>query len=189
MKETKNCARSFFSIFNQELVEFSKQERRVGRKTPDFKVFKDKSMIAYCECKQFQRSEMFSLQEKCQNDTTYNSLSSIIERASEQFEDVNGRREVPNVLFIVNRRPGVDGMDYVSVYTGNFYCNSGKVLKALKRVSEGKIKDKKQIIDLCIWYTQKSGSGEFIFNVDSKFFEQLREFFGKNLDGSKIYRY
>src|SRR5216684_7048277 len=77
---------------------FSKEERREG-KTPDFRVFAQSELVAYCEAKHVQRDEWLDKQlENAQPleivggmrlDPIFNRLTAHIHTATKQFAAVN----------------------------------------------------------------------------------------------------
>lgn len=72
-----------------------------------------------------------------------------------------------------------DAMDLMSVLTGNFYSDTGGVHPIYKQFSEGRLKQKKDIIDLYIWIQIDNNKPlfEFCYNTDSQHFETLCESF------------
>ncbi len=161
------------------------------KRTPDFKIFKDASLIAYCECKEIEedKREYTEKNGHCLDDNTYNKVSNIIENSTEQFDNVNENHDIPNILFIFNNRQEADSKDFVFTYTGNLYGNDGKTIPALKKVSEGKIKKRKEVIDLCLWQNKKDQKPNLIFNTDSPFYGSLCKYFDKDQKKIKVYNY
>lgn len=176
-----NESEKIFCLFLQkqgfEVCEFSKDEKRIlGKKTPDFKVFLDKVLQFYCEVKEINEDER-DYGNGTLKDNTYNIVSDCIYESYAQFKSVNENYSVPNILAIYSDRFGIDISDYKLTCEGGVYFNDNKFHPILKNVSEGKIKEKKEFIDLCIWYDKKKKDFSFICNANSKYKELLYNYF------------
>jgi ribosomal protein L30 len=88
-----------------------------GNKTPDFKLFKDGALRAYCEMKAPADGDVFDFPDdlapgevrvEVRKDPAIFNLAAHIAKSAKQFEAVNPDRTHPNILVIVNhgRRKG-----------------------------------------------------------------------------------
>jgi hypothetical protein len=152
---------------------FTEHEMHQG-KTPDFRVFKDKKFVLYCEAKHVQEDTWLDEQLDAakpgtivgglRSDPIFNRLSAHVHKAAKQFEAVNLDRKFPNVLVFTNSDDLCTIQDLISVLTGNFYAESGSVDPIYKQISEGRIKYEKHTIDLYVWHND---------SVDTKYKEQM----------------
>jgi hypothetical protein len=136
---------------------------RLGR-TPDFSVLAGERLAFYCEVKTLQKDEWLeNLLRKAPpltivgdggHDPVYNRISTQIHSAAGQFDSVNPCCEYPNVLAIVNSDFESDVTDLIAVLTGNVYADSGSVYPLRLRISEGRIREEKTRIHLCLWFDE-----------------------------------
>jgi hypothetical protein len=160
METAELCAENYLKQHSLLPQRFSKEEQREG-KTPDFRVFKQSDLVAYCEAKHVQRDEW--LDEKLKKaeplelvggmrpDPIFNRLTAHIHTAAKQFAAVNPNREYPNILFFQNSDKACKMADLLAVLKGNFYAEGGIVEPIYKAFSEGRIKDEKLTIDVYLW--------------------------------------
>ena len=90
---------------------FTRREMGSG-KTPDYKVFNQSWMVAYCEAKHIGQDDWLYEQLRAQptqlavgglrSDPMFNRLTTHIHRAVKQFVSVNPSHEYPNILFFEN---------------------------------------------------------------------------------------
>jgi hypothetical protein len=139
---------------------FNKNEKAKS-KTPDFKIYKDHELIFYCEVKTVAKDKWLEDQIKgappgeivggVRNDPTFNNIVAKIHEASGQFRAVNPDRNYPNVLVFINNEDFCGLIDFISVITGCFYSENGRISPIYKKYSEGRIRYEKHEIDLYIW--------------------------------------
>lgn len=104
-------------------------------------------------------------------------MSDCIHKSYGQFFSVNKNHAIPNVLAICTKRHGIDVLDYKFTCEGGFHNNEGKFYPILMKVSEGKIKNEKTFIDLCIWYDYLTNQFSYMFYAKSKFYDLLQQHF------------
>jgi hypothetical protein len=157
---------------------YAKDETRVeGQRTPDFRLFRDAALAGHCEVKSPQEDTWIDdeLAEKAFNepdrvhvaggsreDKLAAKIARHIDGAADQFAVVNADRALPNILALVSHDPMATHDDLVEALTGYFYLQDGDKLAVNMRVAKGKIKDKKNAIDLYMWFdaTEDGGSRE-----------------------------
>lgn len=149
---------------------FTKEEMRAG-KTPDFQLFRNADLVAYCEAKHIQYDDWLDKQLKearpleivggSRPDPVFNRLTSHIHQAAQQFAAVNPGRKLPNVLVLANsdKHCTFHG-DLIGVLTGNFYAKGGAVEPIFEQYSSGRIRLEKQTIDLYVWRDCWTGAGQ-----------------------------
>jgi hypothetical protein len=141
---------------------FSKQEMRLG-KTPDFRVFKQAELVAYCEAKQVRYDDWLDEQLKeaqplqfvggLRPDPIFNRLTTHIHKAAQQFVAVNPNHDYPNILVFANSDSHCTFKDdLVGVLTGNFYGEGGIVEPIFEPFSNGRIMYEKMLPDLYVWW-------------------------------------
>ncbi len=141
---------------------FTKHEMRVG-KTPDYRVFKNADLVAYCEAKHVQYDEWLDEQLAeaqpsqlvggSRHDPIFNRLTAHIHGAHKQFIAVNPRHDHPNILVFANSdRHCTFVGDLLGVLTGNFYGAGGVVEPIFKEYSDGRIMFEKMTIDVYVWW-------------------------------------
>jgi hypothetical protein len=142
--------------WNLQCDRFPKSERRQG-KTPDFRVYKNNQLVAYLEVKssfdlmKYEYVGNGILESAQRGDPTYNRISSAVERAVDQFDEVNPDCTVPNVMAIVNHDSSADHIDLCAVITGRIPCESGEAFVGWRHISEGRLRQRKLRIHLFIW--------------------------------------
>jgi hypothetical protein len=141
---------------------------RIG-KTPDFIVKNADGLSFFCEVKSiktdmwldnlFKKNRSIELlggireNDKGEpTDPAYNRVAAKIHEAFTQFKSVNSSHEQPNVLFFINHDQNSGCQDLDAVLTGSIECNDGTKFMAFEKYSEGRIKNEKLFIDLCLWW-------------------------------------
>jgi hypothetical protein len=139
---------------------FEKAETRFS-KTPDFKLYRDERLVAFCEVKTFQHDSW--LDRKLKNaasgelagglrpDPIYNRISNAVHAAIQQLETANPKHEYLNFLALVNRDMTATCEDLTSVLTGYWDPLHGVLEKTSTAYSEGRIREGKRKIDLYVW--------------------------------------
>lgn len=142
---------------------FSKQQTRTGQKTPDFRVFKEANLVAFCEAKDIQQDDWLSSQLKTappltlvggsRPDPIFNRLTGHIHKAAQQFIAVNPKHLYPNILVFANSDSACTFHgDLLGVLTGNFFGADGTVEPIFENFSNGRIRDEKMTIDVYAWW-------------------------------------
>lgn len=139
---------------------FEKDHTRFS-KSPDFKLYKDNRLVAYCEVKSMQHdswldkeleaTEPGELAGGLRQDPIYNRISNVVHTAVKQFEAVNSSHGVLNFLVLVNRDISAKRRDLVSVLTGYWDPLKGRFEKTHTQFSEGRIREEKCKVDLYAW--------------------------------------
>jgi hypothetical protein len=185
--DAEQKAKDFLSGYGLRLEKFDKEELRSG-KTPDYRVYKDYELFSYCEVKNAQKDTW--LDEKLEKakpgeivgglrkDPVYNRLSAHIHKARKQFDAVNAKEALPNILAFYNEDEQSDFLDLMAVTTGNLFAEGGAVFPIYKHISEGRIKEDITKIHLFIWLDEYKPH-RFLFNINnSKFQSELCLIFG-----------
>jgi hypothetical protein len=153
MDIAEQWAEDYLKKLSLQPARFSKQEIRQGM-TPDFRVFKQRGLVAYCEAKHVQRDDW--LDEKLEagqpspdglrtvgglrSAPIFNRLTAHIHKAAQQFAAVNPNHDFPNILVFVNSDSHCNFKDdLVGVLTGNFYGKGGVVEPIFEPFSNGRI--------------------------------------------------
>lgn len=118
-------------------------------KTPDFQVCKDGQLVFYCEEKTLEYDDF----EGSKKDSTYNAISRDLHTAVKQFNSINPKHEVPNVMAIVNLDTIRDIHDLFISLTGHTLLDNGKYMKIL-RVGHRTLEDINKV-DLFLWFDKK----------------------------------
>ena len=157
----------YLQTFGLRCERFTKDERRI-KKTPDFRVFRDDTLLMYCEIKTIASNSRLANQLKIevvpgvavsgseQDDSAYNRIASDIHEAIKQFDSVNLDISVPNVLAFVNHDVGCEINDLYSVWTGK--AEPGIDWPICRNVSEGRICKEKMRFHLFMWFQLESPS-------------------------------
>lgn len=191
MTEVEKLAKEYFEQLGFKIEGYAKNEMRIpDNKTPDFKVYRNDELVFYCEHKEIEEDKRNFNEENqyTQKDNIYDIISYKINDAGKKFQSVNSNHKIPNVLFFYNNRPKseADIVDCIFTHTGNFYTNSSKIIPAFKKISEGRIKEKKKLIDLYIWQNKTNNKIKFCFNCDSSYLKKLCELFNEDPNKLKI---
>jgi hypothetical protein len=174
LNKSEDIIKEYFIKQGFEVERFSREEM-INRKTPDFKIIKDRQIVLFCEVKEI--NEDLRNSECGVKDNTYNIVSECINDSYKQFASVNPEHRLPNVLAIYSRRLGIDILDFKFTVEGGFQTEDDKFLPWLKNISEGRIKDRKKIIDMCFWYDEHKNEFKKMFSKESIFYNELKNMF------------
>lgn len=178
MKADKNMVAEFLTQKGLTANDFQKQERRQG-KTPDFRVLYNDAFAFFCEVKTIQKDMIEGLRD----DPVFNRLTDDIHTAVKQFDAVNPKLEVPNVLTLINHDQSCGFNDLISVLTGNFITNNDRITPIYKQFSEGRIKDEKIRIHLFIWLDDFRPERLLFGRTHAEFHKQLCGWFRVDPNG------
>jgi len=156
---------------------FSNQERRKG-KTPDFRVLSGDTLAFFCEVKSIKKDTVEGLRK----DPVFNRLTDDIHTAVKQFDAVNPKVRIPNVLALVNHDRRCGFLDLIGVLTGNFIAENNQMYPIYKQFSEGRIKDEKARIHLFLWLDDFKPERLLFSQTHSEFHKQLCGYFGVDSD-------
>lgn len=144
--------------------EFIKVERRAG-KSPDRKVYRDDTLVLYCEVKTIELDQW--LKYLCQHpdavpsfigglNQVIGAVSTGIHQAIKQFDAVNPDLAVPNVLAFVNHSTLRGGRVLYGALTGELSADDGVsvLVPEFVRCSDGRIKDEKWRIEAYLWFDE-----------------------------------
>jgi len=159
---------------------FCKASKRAS-KTPDFKVFRDDDLAFFCEVKSAADDNV----QGSRNDPTYNRIEAKVYEAIQQFDAVNPSLDHPNVLFIVNhdRSSKIAALTEVLTGYGEYEGEHGpELMRVYGRWSDGRIREGKERIGLCVWVDHASGVKQHLFNSrvpgHPEHYDRLCECFG-----------
>jgi hypothetical protein len=80
---------------------------------------------------------------------------------------VNSARAVPNILVFVNHADVSHYGDLVETLTGMFYATSGERYVTMAHISEGRIAEAKQKVDLYVWLDARTRRVQgYLFNQE-----------------------
>lgn len=176
----ENIVAEFLAKKGLTATEFQKQERRNG-KTPDFRVLRNEDFAFFCEVKTIEKDMVEGLRK----DPTFNRLTDDIHTAVKQFDTVNPKVEVPNVLALVNHDRSCGFLDLIGVLTGNFIAENDQPHPIYKQFSEGRIKDEKARIHLFLWLDDFKPERLLFSQTHAGFHKQLCGWFGVDPNGIK----
>jgi hypothetical protein len=161
LNQAEQAAADFLAKRGLSLTRCSKEEIRRGQ-TPDFRVFRDKDFVMFCEAKHLQCDDW--LYKRLENaapgpivggvraDPIFNNLTNHVHEAVKQFTSVNPKHEHPNTLFLANSARVSDVLDLIGVLDGMFRAECGVRETICTRYSEGRIRREKFMVDLIIWW-------------------------------------
>ena len=159
LNQREQAVADFFAKRGLRVQRFSKEEIRRDQ-TPDFRVFRDKDFVMFCEAKYLQCDDW--LDSRFENaaaeqilggvrvDPIFNSLTNHVHEAVKQFISVNPKHEHPNSLFLANSDRVSDVLDLIGVLDGLFRAESG--VRETIRYSEGRVRKERFTVDLIIWW-------------------------------------
>ena len=169
MDAAEQFAADYLKQHNLRAERVSKEELRGGKKTPDYRVFRQTELVAYCEAKhvqhdvwldqQLESAEPLQLVGGSRFDPVFNRLTAHIHKAAQQFAAVNPERVYPNILVFANFDEACEFQDQMlGVLTGNIYAEGGIVDPIFKEFSDGRIMYEKMTIDVYIWWDGWKGN-------------------------------
>jgi hypothetical protein len=166
-------ATTILATFGLTVSRFSKVEARSG-KTPDFRVFFEDQLFAYCEVKSL-NDEWLAQQAAaaaragsagpyggCRREPVYNRVANQIYKAIKQLDAVNADRAVPNIIVLINYDAIADRDDLEIVMTGCAQTDGGP-LPIFRQISEGRLGTSKERADLCLWIEAESEELRYMF--------------------------
>jgi hypothetical protein len=189
--------RLLFKASGIVLERFNRHETLAGR-TPDFKIMRDGKLFAFCEVKsprddwleeQIDTAPSGRLVGGARPDPTFNRIARHIGKAASQFHAVNADHALPNILVFVNHADASHRNDLIETLTGTFETESGERIPTVRHISEGRLGEVREQIDLYIWIDRKTSSVSlYLFNdlTASSVIVELCDLFG--LDASDIQR-
>ena len=146
------------------------------RKTPDFRVFRDGQLVAYCEVKsprdewlddQLRNVEPFQIVGGARDDPTFNRIAGLVHKAVKQLDAVNPDRKLPNIVVFVNWAGASHFSDLKETLTGYLRLTHGGKAPTILKISEGRIRDEKRRVDAYIWFNGRRRKVEGIFLTQS----------------------
>jgi large subunit ribosomal protein L30 len=168
------------------LQRFGRKEMR-GRRTPDFKLFKDGKPRGYCELKSPRDDWVFKVPEDLQPgeireekrpDPAAHNLANHILNAAEQFDAVNPDRTVPNILVIVSHARLRGPLDLRHTLEGIQLGEDGRRVYPLadpekqdpdtQLTKQKKVWKAAQSIDLYIWIDAHDGTWTYRLPAGAK---------------------
>jgi hypothetical protein len=159
--------------------------------TADLQVLLNDVLVAYCELKSPRDDwldKLFESAKICQivgggrEDPVFKKIRKHANKASKQFEAVNPKRAVPNILVFVNHDTGSDFSDLRETLTGLFHSDDGNRHATMLDIAVSLERAKSQI-DLFIWIDCKTCRVQgYLFNKDANpnYLNQLCMLLGKN---------
>jgi hypothetical protein len=177
-------------IFTLNGLELNKILRGASH-TADLQMLLNGVLVAYCELKSPRDDWLEKLLDStkiCQivgggrEDPVFKKIRKHANKASKQFEAVNPKRTVPNILVFVNHDAGSDFGDLRETLTGLFHSADGNRHATLVDISVSLERAKSQI-DLFIWIDSKTCRVQgYLFNRDASpnYLNQLCMLLGKN---------
>lgn len=197
MPDSETVIAEFLGEYGLSTERYSKSERRAG-KTPDYKVLHNGQLKFFCEAKNSENDKWLDdLLDKAEpgeivgglrNDPVFNRLTNHIHKARSQFDAVNPKEELPNVLAFYNEDEHAGFLDLLAVTTGNFFADDGSVYPIYKNYSEGRVKTDIERIHLFIWLDVKNPF-RFLFNtINSRYQEYLCSLFRYDSSNIKLVR-
>ena len=142
---------------------FAKRGLRVQRcskedgKTRDFRVFRNKEFVMFCEAKHLDCDDWVDKRLDKQilggvrADPIFSGLANHVHEAVKRFNSVNAKHEHPNTLFLANSDRMSDVLDLIAVLDGMLRAESGVPEPTYKRYSEVPVRKDKFTVDLIIW--------------------------------------
>jgi hypothetical protein len=163
-------------VFNPNDLILQKIPRGAG-KTADLQVILKGQPIAYCEVKSprndwldvlIDSSSKSHIVGGAREDPIFKKIRKHANKASKQFEAVNMKRNVPNILVFVNHDESSDFNDLREAFTGLFHASNGSRHATMLDIASSLNRAKSQI-DLCVWIDGGSKKVQsYFFNQDTK---------------------
>jgi hypothetical protein len=148
---------------------------------PDFKVYTDESLFAYCELKSIMPYELEippnlpsgQIYIDLRNDPAFNTIQNKIHQASKQLRSVNPDHDLPNIAFFINHHRYRGFQDLMLVITGQISPQHPILdIHYLKRLLE---KDDLSVIDFVIWMNSFANKIFYSYRSESPFGDILKE--------------
>ena len=181
-KSDEQRVAEFLNKYGFVCKQYPSKQKRAG-KTPDFQVYKDDSLLSFCEVKSVQYD---TWEDGGRKDPTFNRLTNDIHTAVKQLDAVNPNQETLNVLAIVNHDFKCSFQDLLAVLTGNFYSTNNEVYSIYRQFSDGRIKSEKERIHLFIWLDDYKSSGILFKKSNKKFRLILENWIAESLDTETV---
>lgn len=159
-------------------------EARLSSKTdtpnPDFELYFDDNLFAYCELKSIMPYELEipsnitsgQIYEDEHHDPAFNTIQSKIHEACKQLRSVNPNHVLPNIIFFINHHHGRGIPDLRWVITGQV---SREVLDVLDLRYLKRLQKDLPVVDYFIWVDSFSNKAFYYFRSESSFKDNLRE--------------
>jgi hypothetical protein len=162
---------------------FLHAETQTGR-TPDFRIWQDGVVVAYCEVKApndpwldelLDDAPPLTIVGGARSDPIFNRLARLLTKADTQFAAVNPDRTKLNILAYVNHDDASRYHDLVETLTGYFHSDDGTRHPTMLHIAEGQIGEAKRRIDAFLWFEGKTRRmvGAVINEVDLERVQQL----------------
>jgi hypothetical protein len=154
------------------LERYSRPETMLGR-TPDFRVLQNGVVKALCEVKsprddsldeQLAEVPAFEIVGGIRKDPTFNRIARHVQKASSQFDAVNGNHDSPNVLVFVNHADAVGLPDLYETLTGFVQTGTGERFRTMRHIADGWIREARTKIDLYVWIDARTCRAGYLFN-------------------------
>lgn len=110
----------FFKNLGLEVQNISKTEIQ----TPDFQIYLNKELFAYCEVKSIMEDKWMKGERP---DPVYNRIQNKIHEAVKQLRSVNPKNIVPNIVLILNHDKRCGKPDLHIVLKGKFLSTEGEI--------------------------------------------------------------
>lgn len=198
VSEDENLVAAFWKEKGFDPQRFEKAETRFA-KSPDFRLYKDSRLVAFCEVKTFQHDAWLDkklaeagpgeLVGGLRPDPIFNRISNVVHTAAKQLEAVNPNHELLNFLVLVNRDKSAKAIDLDSVLTGYLDPLHGVFERTHTQFSEGRIREEKRKIDLYSWMTPTSDGRlacKRLFFGSNKTSDQVCKLIGVNPNEIKV---
>jgi hypothetical protein len=162
--------KEFFEKRGLIVQDFSKRDKRC--KTPDFRVFKNREFVFFCEVKSI--AEDIWMLDLLKNapagvmvgagrpNPRLNRISTKIHEAVLQLQSINPENKYPNILVFVNHDRNCRFLNLCETITGFFFTKEGEHHRIYPKYSDGRIKIEKVQLDLYIWLDDFKGEN-FLF--------------------------
>lgn len=140
------------------------------KSAPDFRLFKDGEIVAYCEVKSPRDSMLDRLSEALSsalpgeivsiggNDPTFNKLSRHLKKACYQLTSVNPQRVELNIVVFVNRIRGVSFLDLHETVLGYIKLGDGSLLQTMPKRAQA-LRPYVATLDLIGWIDANGQEG------------------------------
>lgn len=170
-------AEAFIRRRLQELfgLEARKLPERVAP-TADFELIREGKVVAVAELKTFDPRDAAEVELDCHdddliagvlgNDNGTERVGNAINKGARQLRGY----ECPKVLVLLNFDECMDESDLVAAYRGelNYIGSDGRTTidRSAARVAEGRIREKKKLLDVFLWVDGRSGKATARFRGD-----------------------